>query len=413
MGFGSIVRAMPRGTREPEPALNENRYRTWMGGGYAITADGQVIESPAWGTQDQMVLGIPAAWRAMNLVAGFISQLMLRCYDDMIPNAEITPTPQVVKRPWPLLTYADYFFAMVTSIVLRGNFVGVRADYEESSGLPRQILPVHPDDVVMDMVRGIPYYEITGMDRPLRYDEIFHVRGYLSPGSLWGVGVIEAHRKNLRYSNTLADFGQQAYSNGGVPPVVIKVNKPELSEPEAAYIQGRWVARHASGNRQPAVIPATMEVEKIGLSMQDAEYLQSRMFNVAEIAFMFNLSPEDLSATLTTGGSSLTYGNLDQKTRDRLLYSMQPIMVRIEQTFADILPGKTLARYSSEETMRMSFKERMESYKLARETGVYTLEELRVLERLGPLPAGYEDPMLKKPEQPKAIASKPDDPGAV
>ena len=38
-----------------------------------------------------------------------------------------------------------------------------------------------------------------------------------------------------------------------------------------------------------------MEVEKIGLSMQDAEYLQSRMFNVAEIAFMFNLSPEDLS----------------------------------------------------------------------------------------------------------------------
>jgi len=156
-----------------------------------------------------------------------------------------------------------------------------------------------------------------------------------------------------------------------------------------------------------------MEVEKIGLSMQDAEYLQSRMFNVAEIAFMFNLSPEDLSATLTTGGSSLTYGNLDQKTRDRLLYSMQPIMVRIEQTFADILPGKTLARYSSEETMRMSFKERMESYKLARETGVYTLEELRVLERLGPLPAGYEDPMLKKPEQPKAIASKPDDPGAV
>jgi HK97 family phage portal protein len=396
MGFGSIARALPRGTRYPEPTLNENRHRTWMGGGFALTADGQLIESPGWGVEDELVLGIPAAWRAMNLIAGFISQLALRVYDDTVPNQLINPLPQVVKRPWPLLTYSDWMFAAVTSVVLRGNLIAVKADYDPASGMPRQLLPVHPDDVTMEMDDGYPWYNIVGMDRWMSWNEIFHARGYLSPGSLWGVGVIEAHRRGLRYSRTLADFGQQAYSNGGVPPVVIKVNKPELSDTEAAYIQGRWVARHASGNRQPAVIPQIMDVEKIGLSMQDAEYLQSRMFNVAEIAYMFNLAPEDLSASLVGSNSSLTYSNLDQKTRDRLLYTMQPIMVRIEQTYGDVLPGAQTARFTAEETMRMSFKERMDAYKVARETGVYTLDELRAMERQPPLPAGYADPMMPK-----------------
>lgn len=397
MGFGSIVRALPRGTREPEPVLQENRHRTWMSGGLALTKDGQLIDAPGWGaSEDELVLGIPAAWRAMNFVAGFISQMNLRAYDDADPNVELLPAPQVVTRPWPLLGYSDYFFALVTSVVLRGNFVGIKADFDQSSGMPRQIIPVHPDDIVLEMERGYPWYQVAGLDRWFGWNEVIHVRGYLSPGSLWGVGVIEAHRKNLRYAHTLMSYGQQAYSNGGVPPVVIKVNKPELSEPEAAYVQQRWVARHASGNRQPAVIPSNMEVSPIGLSMQDAEYLQSRMFSVAEIAYMFNIAPEDLSASLSPSGSSLTYSNLDQKVRDRLIYTMQPIMVRIEQAWSDLMPGATKTRFTAEEMLRSSFRERMESYKLARESGVYTLDELRVLERLPKLPAGYQDPMMKQ-----------------
>ena len=411
MGFGSIVRALPRGTRTPEPIPDETNYRTWMSGGYAYTKDGVLIESPGWGSEDEMVLGIPAAWRAMNFIAGFISQMNLRVYDDDDPNVEILPAPQVVSRPWPLIGYSDYFFAAVTSVVLRGNFIGIKADYDQSSGLPRQILPVHPDDITMEMFGGFPYYQIAGMDRWMPYTEVIHVRGYLSPASLWGVGVIEAHRKNLRFARTLMDYGQQAYSNGGVPPVVIKVNKPELSEVEAAYIQARWVARHATGNRQPAVVPANMEVSPIGLSMQDAEYLQSRMFNVAEIAYMFNIAPEDLSAALGASSSSLTYSNLDQKVRDRLLYSFQPIMVRFEQAWSDLMPGSKKTRFTAEEMLRSSFRERMEAYKLARESGVYTLEELRVLERLPKLPPGYVDPMMKQ-VQPQGNAGRLQEGGA-
>ena len=110
-----------------------------------------------------------------------------------------------------------------------------------------------------------------------------------------------------------------------------------------------------------------------GLLPRRRRRLAASVAVVAEIAFMFNLSPEDLSASLTSSVANMTYANLDQKTRDRLLYSMQPIMVRFEQTFGDILPGSQTARFTTEEMMRSA------------EQGVRSAEASRVLRNGSPV----------------------------
>jgi HK97 family phage portal protein len=253
---------------------------------------------------------------------------------------------------------------------------------------------------------GLPWYNIFGLDRPLHWSDVFHARYFLPPGSFVGIGAIEAHRRSLTQSRVLMEYGQNSYSSGAVPPVVIKVNKPELDEGEAEYIQQRWMARHASGNRLPAVVPGIMDISPIGMSMQDAEYLSSRKFNVAEIAYMFNLAPEDLGVTAGEA-RALTYQNLEQATLQRLVYTMQPIMSRIEQTFRSCLPGSKLARFITADILRTDFKTRMEGYAIAIKAGVMTVDEVRALEKARPLtPAQKAE--LAALNAPRALAAPKD-----
>jgi HK97 family phage portal protein len=407
MGLLNLARSLPRGTRPPERAISDDRALTAWGG--------PLVDSPLpaatvpWypgATTDDMglAMGLPAAWRAMNLIAGFIAQMRMHLMLNPDTQYEaVADSPQILRRPWPLLSYFDWMFAATVSIVLRGNFVGVKADYDVASGRPRQIIPVHPDDVLCEVVDGMPWYHISPVARWFQHDEIFHVRNFLVPGSFWGVGSIEAHRTSMMAAHTLMQYGQNSYTSGAVPPMVIQVDKPEITATEAEAIQTRWMERHHSGNRKPAVIPKIMTITPMGMSMADAEYLQSRQFNVAEIAYMFNLSPEDLG--VSAGNSrALTYNNLEQKTRERLVYSLQPIMTRIEQAFADCLPFSQEARFDTSDVLRTDTKTQYETYDIGVRGGWLSINEVRHMNKQGPIPGGdaYAAPGSVEPPAVKA-----------
>lgn len=386
MGLGQLIRAsMPRGTREPEPAPWPTQFGPWWGPWTSLpySSDGSIAPqySTTWADATSATLAIPAASRATNLIAGFVAQMGLRCLDGDPPQ-HINQGRQLLNNPWPMITYFDWMFGVAASIVLRGNYYAVKADYDEGTGLPRQYIPVAVDDVTVNFEKGVLTYDIVGMDRTLQWHEVFHVRGFMLPGMLTGVGVIEMHRNGLFQIRELMDFGAGAYGSGGVPPVVMRVDKPEITEAEAEYLQSRWVQRHTPRDRRPAVVPKIIEIEKVGLSMEDAEYLQSRQFSIAEIAYMFNLDPEDLSAGFGSGSGRIEYQNIESKMRDRLIFSLNPWMNRIEQAYSFDLPGNCYAKFNTADLFRGDSLQRMQMYEIALRTGIYTLEEVRILEHM-------------------------------
>lgn len=422
MGLGQLIRAsIPRGTRPPEPAPWPTQYGPWWGpwSGLPYSSDGSVnpTHTQGWADATSAVLGIPAAWRATNLIAGFIAQMNLRCLDGD-PPTHIDQGRQLLNNPWPLISYFDWVFGAAASIVLRGNYYAVKADYDQATGNPRQYIPVAVDDVTVNFEKGMLTYDIVGMDRSLGWNEVLHIRGFMLPGMLTGIGVIEAHRGGLYQTRELMDYGAGAYGSGGVPPVVLRVDKPELTEAEAEYLQSRWVQRHTPRDRRPAVVPKIVEVEKVGLSMEDAEYLESRKFSIAEIAYMFNLDPEDLGAGFGAGGGRIEYQNIESKMRDRLIFSLNPWMNRIEQAFANDLPGHCYARFNTSDLFRADSMTRMQTYEVAIRNDIYTKEEVRILEHLpienytlvGQIeehtiewPAPKEAPVLPQPPVPERV----------
>jgi len=385
MGLANLLRStIPRGTREPDKAPWPAQHGPWWGPWSSLpwSSDGTMpTEASVYGDAEAATLAIPAAWRATNLIAGFIAQMPLQALDGNPPTT-VDMSRQLLNDPWPAISYYNWMFGCAASVVLRGNFYAVKSDYDESTGNPRQLIPISCDDVTVSYEKGVLTYDIVGVDRPLSWLEVFHVRGFMLPGMLTGVGVIEAHRAGLQQTRQLMDYGAGAYASGGVPPVVMRVDKPELSEHEAEYLQSRWVQRHSAHDRRPAVIPKIVELEKVGLSMQDAEYLESRQFSIAEIAYMFNLDPEDLSASLRNRSGRIEYQNIEAKMRDRLIFSLQCWMSRIEQAFRHDLPGTVHARFDTTELFRADSLNRMRTYDLALRNKVYTLEEVRVMERM-------------------------------
>jgi len=367
-----------------------------------------------WGDATAATLAVPAAWPATNLIAGFIAQMNLTCLDGN-PPSHIDAGKQLLNNPWPAISYFDWMFGAACSVVLRGNYYAVKADYDEATGNPRQLIPVSVDDVAVNYEKGRLTYDIVGMPRSLSWLEVFHVRGFMMPGMLTGVGVIEAHRAGLAATRQLMDYGAGAYASGAVPPIVMRVDKPELTEAEAEYLQNRWVQRHTAHDRRPAVIPKIVEIEKVGLSMQDAEYLESRTFSIAEIAYMFNLDPEDLSASLTNRSGRIEYQNIEAKMRDRLIFSLQPWMSRIEQAYTNDLPGSCYARFNTNELFRADSLTRMKMYEIALANHIYTLEEVRIMERL-PLndyvmTTTHEEFTVEAPEDPQKEPTPNPQPG--
>jgi HK97 family phage portal protein len=405
VGALDLIRSLPRGVRPPGPIIGERSQED----GFVLTqemwdlgmngAGGVPLSGTGWQplTTATTVRGIPAAWYCNNLIAGVIAQMPLEDIDPETDEVQ-KPAPQVLTRPWPMVSYYDFIFMGITQALLNGNFYGIKYDYDDATLKPRQLLPVMHEDMHVEVIKGVPYYTVMSINRTFTWDEIFHVRGLMVPGRMTGIGVIEAHRLGLAHTRTLMDYGNNSYTGGAVPPVVIKVNKPELAEGEAEYLQSRWMQRHSAGNRIPAVVPGIVDVEQMGMSMVDSDYLNSRKFSIAEIAFMFGVNPEFLTVSL--GGSHVTYANVETKNREQLIYTLQPWMNRFEQAYNDLLAGSRYSKFNADTLLRADEGDRIKMYAAGLDVGIFTLNDVRRRENL-PTYDSWADEPFGVPPPPK------------
>jgi HK97 family phage portal protein len=265
-------------------------------------------------------------------------------------------------------------------------------------------MPVHPSDVQLILVNGLPVYGWAG--EAFGWDEITHVRGYTSPGALWGLGVIEAFRLSLAGIVDTIAFGTSTFRAAAENSVVIQVDRPELSQDQADAIQQAWIDRHGSGIRRPAVIPRSMTVTPLAFSPADAQFMETRQLGIAEVAFMFGMDPTDLDATIGGVRGSMTYANREQREIERLTHSVGPWLRRFEQAWGDLLPGRRTMQFNIERLLRTDTKTRLESTQIALNSGVFTLDDARGVEKL-PL---FEQPWSRVPfgKPPVAEPAQPD-----
>lgn len=343
------------------------------------------------------MLGLPAANRAVMLISNAIAQ--------MAPMEMWTPDgfvadnpPNILTRPNSVHTCFDFFQMATQLAIIRGNFLGLLADFD-ANGYAQQVVPVAPG-FWLAYIDGAGYTVYSVAGHPiLSRDEVVHIRANGAPQQPMGLGVVEQFRRAIGQALDEQNFAADTFRSGAVPAGIINLDLPEVSQPQSDYVQTQWLQNH-SGGRAPAILPSTMHFEALKWSPEDMEFLQSRQHTIGSIAHMFNLDPTDLGAVLQ--GASMTYANVEQRQQQRITDTYAPWMLRFEQEWSDLIPGKGVAKLCPRNLLRTDSKTQAEVEQLEIANETLTVDEARKTRGKKPLPKPAAAPAAVEPGPPGA-----------
>jgi len=390
MKNGTLVRARPR---QPRPVEAQSQTGSWEAL-YGLLGITQPTASLP--VTERTTYGLVGCWAAVNKISSAVSQMMVGA-QAFQPDGrtEILPVPGVLESPCSTYTGSFvYWKELVSTALMRGNWVGIKCDYDPTTGYPRQILPVPIDSVVPRYDEdGYVIYQIGGED--FTPDELVHVRiGITLPGEIMAIGVVEAQRRNISAMLDQGGMAGAVWKGGGVPSGVVQIDVDLPTQQQATTVKANWIGK--VGDRSVAVIGKRMSYQPVSWSADDAQFLESRQFSIAESALMFGLRPEDLGSSFGSS-SSMTYGNRTDDALQRIIDTYGPNMVPVEQEWSHLIPGRNFVRGNPEALLRSSTRERYELHKLAQDIGLETEDETREIEGKPPAKKEPVPPQLQLP----------------
>lgn len=372
LGGGRPVRA--------QWADTDDRWYVPIGYG-SRTASGPVVTP-------ETALRLTAVYRCVAILAQTIAALPLQIYRRMPDGGKERATNNPLygllhDQPNPWQTSYDFRSLLMTHLCLRGN--GYAEILPGPRGFADQLIPLHPDRVRVEMIEGYRLrYRYSdplraGAERVLTQDEVFHVRGPSTDG-IMGMSPITANREAIGLALATEEYGARFFSNDATPGGVL-VTPAKLDADAAKRMKESWLASQGGTNRHKvAVLEQGLKFEPLGMKNEDAQFLDTRRFQVEEIARMFGIPPHMIGAT----DKSTTWGSgLEQQTLGFIIFTLTPWLEAWEQAISrDLILIEQIyfAQHTIEGLLRGDSAARAAFYQSGIQNGWLSPNEVRVLE---------------------------------
>jgi HK97 family phage portal protein len=279
-----------------------------------------------------------------------------------------------------------------------------------------QLYPFRPDRMEVywrdDGTRGYAYQHPTNGRRVLDPGKVFHVAG-LSWDGLKGLSPVALARQTLSLASRAESFGDQFYRNGAQPALVLTVpaGYPETAK---ANLREAWQANHsvASGKGGgTAMLEDGVTVNTLSMPLDDAQFLETRKFQITEIARWFRIPPDKLGDL-----EHATFSNIEQQELNYVIHSLRPWLVRWEQAIRQQLlrddPDEVYAEFQMDALLRGDALSRAEALNIQHRAGVVTTDEWRMIENRNPLPDAIGEVPYVSADM-VAMSSEPTEPEPV
>src|SRR5262245_20217941 len=232
---------------------------------------------------------------------------------------------------------------------------------------------------------------VTGLARPYPASEIIHIPG-LSFDGVCGISPILQHREGIGLAQALEQFGAEYFGNGTSPSGVLQA-KGRLSVEAKERLSMSWKMLHTgAGNRHKVpVLEEDMEFKGITLNADHAQFIQSRKFQISEIARIFRV-PAHMVGDLERA----TFSNVEHQSLEFVEYTLRPWLVRWEQELnRNLFPkGDHFVEFNIDGLLRGDFETRMKGYSTGRQWGWFSVNEIREKEGMNPLDGEEGDQYL-------------------
>lgn len=354
-------------------------------------------------------LHMPSVWRSVALIAGVSAALPLHTYTD---GTRDRTTNALLKDPHPELTPLELWRVVGVARVLWGN--GYVQKVRNGGGEIVQLWPITPGRVKVGRVRPTPdlpsgkLFEVTddwGAQRVMTSRDILHLPG-LGYDGLTGVSPVRAAAGGIGLAQAAERSAGALFGRGNLLGGVLQTEQ-RLNQEQAEALRSRWDAA-ASGlanAQRTAVLDSGASFKPIVMPYVDAQFLESRQFQVTEIARMFGVPPFLLMATekSTSWGTGLEQQAQGWVTFDLGPQWLQPAEQRITK---ELLPPGESAKYALQGLLRGDSSARATFYRAMRDIGAFSANDIRALEDLPPI-AGPEGDTYLQPTYMAPLGSDP------
>lgn len=345
---------------------------------------------------EQTALCSTAVWACVRLLSDTFASLPGFVYKNMEPKgkekAKKYPIYKLIHDAAnPLMTSFVWRETMMGHILTWGNC------YSEiefnNRGYPVALWPLRPDRTrpERDKTTGELYYitQIDGQEYKLPNKNVLHIPG-LSFDGLKGYSPIAMAREAIGLSLATEEFGARYFGSGTHPGAVITrpIDAPSLEGQEAIESLRSYLVDAYSGlgkSHRLMLLEEGMDIKNIGIPPEDSQFLQTREFQVTEIARFYGVQPH-LIGDLTKS----TNNNIEEQALEYVIYSLRPWLVRWEQSQKmKLIPEEDQETYFIEYLvdglLRGDFKSRQEGLQIQRRNGIINADDWCEIENKNPL----------------------------
>ena len=278
---------------------------------------------------------VSAVFACVQKIAGAISTAPLDVYSTdgetpvKLPRDDLWY--KLNEQPAAQFTAASHWEGVSINQLLRGDsFTWIRraANNSIKEFLPLPWSAVSP---VLQADRSIRYYiHHQGISTWVSPDEILHFPGFGFDG-IKSMSVIGwAGRNSIGTALAMDEYAGKFFENGAHPSIILKTTS-KMSPEQVTGLQTAFNNKYAgmsNAHRLPLVLTEGVDAKEISINAKDSQLLESRQFQVIDIARAFGVPPHMIGET----SASTSWGSgIESMSRAFVTYTLQPHLVRIEQ----------------------------------------------------------------------------------
>ena len=338
----------------------------------------------------QSAIQLSTVYACVRVISETVASLPLGVYESTdAGNLKATDHPLfrlLHDEPNSEMTSFVFREVMLAHLLLYGNSYSqiIRSGKNSIVGL-YPLLPDHMD-VDRDSKGNLTYTYTTsdGKTVSIKPRDVLHIPG-LGFDGVMGYSPIALEKNAIGLGIASEEYGSKFFSNGARPSGIL-THPNTVKNPKA--LRESWNSAYggSSNSNRVAILEEGMKFEPIAIPNNEAQFLETRKFQVDEICRIFRVPPH-----LVGNLEHATFSNIEHQSIDFAVHTIRPWLVRIEQAmnralFTDQEKGRFYAQFNIDGLMRGDYKSRMEGYAIGINNGFMSPNDVRQLENLNPIP---------------------------
>ena len=383
----SLISGLFRSRDKPTNSTNGSGYRFLFGG-----------SNSGKNVNERSAMQMTAVYACVRILSESIAGLPVHLYQYMDSGSKQKAIEHPLYRllhdePNPEMTSFVFRETLMTHLLLWGN--AYAQIIRNGKGQVVALYPLMPNRMSVDRDnKGHLFYQyqMQDSDAPtaksgtviLKPSDVLHIPG-LGFDGLVGYSPIAMAKNAIGLSIATEEYGAKFFANGATPSGILEY-PGTVKNPEA--IRESWNAGFggSSNAHKVAVLEEGMKYTPIAISPNEAQFLETRKFQIDEIARIFRVPPHmvgDLEKS--------SFSNIEQQSLEFVKYTLEPWIVRWEQSLNRALLSEAekaayFVKFNVDGLLRGDYQSRMNGYATARQNGWMSANDIRELENLDLIP---------------------------